>query len=403
MQILVLDTIHGGKVIRDHLILSGYSTDMVDVYRQSDGISEHEAVQKKYDLIIAPIHLDPDYHLFRRLYAPVITHHQAVRWLLKGSDEKTIEITGKRGKSTTASALAYLLPGNGILQASTGLVRYPKKEISSKLSITPASLLIASKNKPENGWMIAEVSLGFCGIGTLGIITSEEDYLVACGKRSALTIKKESSHVLPRVLVPPGFSLVHDRFIDASDLVKIDGNTARYRFKNKDFSITNPLFTLPGYHIPLMLACAAALLLDINPAPLSSFQPLPGRMEVKEESGYIILDNSNSGTCYQTSADAFRYITNIGDYKTVTLIIGQESASVCENFSTDEICSTIEQGKPQHVILIPGDKRIKCDSIRMICSTNNIGFSLASSSDEGLQLAKTKGNSLILLAVKRWK
>lgn len=56
--------------------------------------------------------------------------------------------------------------------------------------------------------------------------------------------------------------------------------------------------------------------------------------------------------------DSFRYGKEIVGDKPVTIIIGQESASVCENFTTKEIISSIEKIRPQSVILIPGDKRI---------------------------------------------
>ncbi|MCA1915519.1 MAG: coenzyme F430 synthase, partial [Methanospirillum hungatei] len=81
MRILVLDSIHGGKVIADHLSIRGHVTDLVDVYRNQEGISPDLARSRVYDLIIAPVHLDPDYSLLQDLPAPVISHHAAVRWL----------------------------------------------------------------------------------------------------------------------------------------------------------------------------------------------------------------------------------------------------------------------------------------------------------------------------------
>ena len=44
------------------------------------------------------------------------------------------------------------------------------------------------------------------------------------------------------------------------------------------FILTNPLFLLPPYRTPLMLAAAAAMILNVDPTPLNHFTALPGRM-----------------------------------------------------------------------------------------------------------------------------
>lgn len=404
MRILVLDTIHGGKVIADHLILSGHDVDMVDVYRHAEGITEELALTRKYDLVTTPVHLDPDYHLLKKITTPVISHHEMVRSVFpQSSIPEIIEITGKRGKSTTAIALAFLLSGPGILQTSSGLYSYPDKQKLDRFSITPASVLSAYSFKPADGWMIAEISLGFCGIGSLGILTSGDDYPVAGGKRSALSLKKESSHLLPVVLVPPEIELLHDGWISVSDLVEIHGKTASYQYQNIKGTFSNPLLLLSGYKTPLMLAAGAALLLGIDPAALSFFTAIPGRLGTQTDNGFAIIDNSNSGTCYDSSCDACRYGKEIAGDVPITLIIGQESQSVCENFDTSEIISAILEIKPHDVMLIPGDKRIKCDTIRMICNKQSIGFSIFETPEEAYVNAKTLNNPLILFSVKRWK
>jgi len=404
MRILVLDSIHGGKVIADHLSAHGHSCDLVDVYRQADGISPDRARTRSYDLISAPLHLDPDYPLFRDLCTPVISHHATVRWLLGSVHaEPVIEITGKQGKSTTAAALASIMPGPGLLHTSAGLVRYPSGEVLGRYSITPASLLPVSNECMKNEWLIAEVSLGFCGIGSLGILTSFLDYPVAGGKRSALAIKTEQGHLMNQVLIPDGGSLRHDGCVQISDLVTVSGTRASYRYGGISGSFINPLLHLPGYKTPLMLAAGAALLLGIDPVGLAEFSALPGRMEVHFEDGSVIVDNANRGTCYQTTCDAYRYGREIAGEGPVTLIIGQECASVCENFPTEEIISAISEISPAHVILIPGDGRIMTDEIIRYCAQNGISCMLCDSCENGQSLAKTLHTPLILVSVKRWK
>jgi len=188
MQVLVLDTIHGGKEIGAAYREAGHSVDVVDVYQGSTPDEFREAQQRQYDLVAAPVHLDPDHPLLARRTEPVITHHEAVRQLL--GDHRPgpmIEITGARGKTTTAHALAHVLPGRGVLHTSSGTFGYPERDVLEKKSITPGSVIAAARYAREMaGWLIAEISLGVTGAGDLAIITSPEDYPFARGKKHAI-------------------------------------------------------------------------------------------------------------------------------------------------------------------------------------------------------------------------
>ena len=77
MHILVLDTIHGGKAIGEAFAARGDHVDCVDVYRGQGGIDGKTAMSRDYDLIVAPVHLDPDHPLLHFSKAPVISHHEA--------------------------------------------------------------------------------------------------------------------------------------------------------------------------------------------------------------------------------------------------------------------------------------------------------------------------------------
>jgi len=206
-----------------------------------------------------------------------------------------------------------------------------------------------------------------------------------------------------QVLIPEGVSLRHDGCVPVSDLVVVSGTRASYRYGEISGSFTNPLLLLPGYKTPLMLAAGAALLLGIDPVRLSEFSALPGRMEVRYEDGSVIVDNSNSGTCFQTTCDAYLYGREIAGEGPVTLIIGQDCASVCENFPTEEIISAISEISPAYVIVIPGDERIMKDEIIRYCAQNGISCILSDSCEDGQSRAKTLQTPLILVSVKRWK
>ena len=105
------------------------------------------------------------------------------------------------------------------------------------------------------------------------------------------------------------------------------------------FILTNPLFTLPPYRLPLMLAAAAAMLLHVNPTPLNHFAALPGRMSISHEKDLIIVDNANSGTNVSTTMCASRYARHCAKITDLTLVIGQVEGdgAVCEGFSPDQI------------------------------------------------------------------
>ena len=63
MNMLVLDTIHGADIIGREFAARGHRVDVVDVYRDQSTVDVPAALTKTYDLVIAPVHLDPDHPL----------------------------------------------------------------------------------------------------------------------------------------------------------------------------------------------------------------------------------------------------------------------------------------------------------------------------------------------------
>ncbi len=249
MEILVLDTIHGGTELAIELTRSGHRVDTVDIYRGERGITPEEAADRRYDLLVAPVHLNPDHPLLKAVTAPRITHHGAVRMLLSGAaPHPMIEVTGARGKTTTAHAIAHALggpgvlsrgapfppgrsrlspegplppgtapapkepglpAGPGILHTSRGTFLSPEGTLLWKRSITPASVIRAAREAARiSGWLVAEESLGVSGAGDVAVLTSGNDYRIAAGKRSALAAKLESMRDSPVVVVPPGYGSI---------------------------------------------------------------------------------------------------------------------------------------------------------------------------------------------------
>jgi UDP-N-acetylmuramyl pentapeptide synthase len=357
MHILVLDTIHGGKAIGEAFAARGDRVDCVDVYRGKSSIDVKTAMAGNYDLVVAPVHLDPDHLLLKYAKAPVISHHEAVRQLLgETTPEPMIEITGAWGKTTTAHALASLMGGKGILHTSTGTYQFPEKRRISQSGITPASVLAAARTAHGiHGWLIAEESLGITCAGTLGIITSDGDYCFAAGKKSALKEKVASAKNCKYLLLAENIHPDHPgRVVHAEDAARCEGTECAITLGKKTSRFSNPLLALPCYHTPLVLAAVAAMMLGTDPSPLSSFSAVPGRMSVSYDRGKLIVDNANSGTNIATTLEAARYARSKSGKEAVTLVIGQEEGdgAVCEGFAVDQIRAAIEQIHPAYVIWV---------------------------------------------------
>lgn len=395
MQVLVLDTIHGGSTIAAAYAAAGATVDAVDVYRGTTPEAEQRARAGHYDLVVAPVHLNPVHPLLLLHNAPVITHHEAVRRLLGGHHpHPMVEITGAQGKTTTAHALAVLLPGPGVLHTSAGTYLYPGKTFLEKTSITPASVLSAAARACEaEGWLVAEESLGVTGAGDIAIITSDNDYRCAGGKKSALAAKLASAAKSPRLLLAPGIpSPEHPGAVRLDEMAAVSDSTCTILHGGREYRFTSHLLGLPGYRTPLALAGAAAVLLGHDPAPLSDFPGVPGRMSRRVTGRVTIIDNSNSGTNAETTIEAARYARACTGRPELTLVIGQAESdgAVCEGFPEAEIARAIREISPGTVIRVGG----RAPPGTVVCT------SLFEAERKALE---TTPAGAVVLAVKTWR
>lgn len=393
MRILVLDTIHGGTEIAGALQEGRHSVDAVDVYRGEIGVPAAEAARRSYDLVVAPVHLDPDHPLLGR--APeCITHHEAVRRLL-GPCRPTpmVEVTGARGKTTTATALAHVLGGRGVLHTSMGTFLFPERRRLWRRSITPASVLSAAEEAVAcGGWLIAEESLGVSGTDDLAILTSGDDYPCAAGKKRALVEKVCSLAAAPRVLVPEGVRVPGAVVADA--VAVVEGTCCTYRYGKVQGSFENPLLALRGYRTPLQLAAAAACLLGRDPFGLATFSPLPGRMAVSRERGRLTVDCANSGACREVALDAAAYARALDGDAPLVLVIGTEGQTICEGFPAAEVRAAVEAISPDRLVVV-GDY----DATDLPHDTVT-----AADLEDGIRRAEQMSNGgTIVLAVKTWR
>lgn len=405
MHVLVLDTIHGGKEIGAAYREAGHSADVVDVYKGTTPDELREAGHRHYDLVVAPVHLDPDHPLLARRTVPVITHHEAVHQLLGGHlPPPMVEITGVQGKTTTAHALAHILPGNGVLHTSAGTYTCPANHLLFKKSITPASVIAAARYARQvPAWLVAEISLGVTGAGDLAIITSPDTYAFAGGKKSAIQEKIASTIHAKRVLVAEGVSPDQKNVIHVEEVARCDGMQCTVEMEGMKCVLENPLFLLPPYRVPLMLAAAAAMILQVSPAPLNHFTALPGRMSLSREKGVIIIDNANSGTNVTTTLCAARYARHYARAGDLTLVIGQVEGdgAVCEGFSFSQIADAIDKVRPTSIVWVgrfPGPGTDLYEPLKgkvdAVCTTLEEGRDTA---------VRITGKGSIVLSVKTWR
>jgi len=440
MEILVLDTIHGGTDLAEALAGAGHRVDTVDVYRGEQGISPEEAARRRYDLLVAPVHLDPGYPLLSAIQAPRVSHHLAVRMLLSGKAPRPmVEVTGARGKTTTAHAIAHALggpgvlsrgaplppgrsrhgpegpsppgtapapsepglpAGPGILHTSRGTFRYPGRELLWKKSITPASVLPAAEEaRKAGGWLVAEESLGVTGAGELAVLTSGEDYRMAGGTRSALEAKLGSMQDSPVAVVPAGVRFDHPHLVDAGECVSWDGDRCSYDHNGIRGEFRNRLGELPAYRDPLSLAAAALCALGRDPGALGGFTGVEGRLSVADEGGVTVVDNANSGTTAGTTEAAASYARALSGGGWVTLVIGEEDRAVCEGFPAGEMAASIRRIHPDRLILVGERGR----AVRPGGFGKRIAYADTLEAARGLALRETPAGGAVVLAVKTWR
>lgn len=205
----VLDLTHGGIPIAKSLAAAGNEVSGIDVYgtvkpetllelEEKYGIhcSKTPLPVSGFDLIVAPVHLDSAYPMLieaREHGKYILSHHEIVGEILNGDSRlsgiKTVEVTGVKAKTSTASLLAHMLSRKFevVLHTSRGLEYWKEGSFSliyKGLSITPGSILVAVEKAFEAGirpnFFIFEISIGGTGTADLGILTTlTPDYGIA--------------------------------------------------------------------------------------------------------------------------------------------------------------------------------------------------------------------------------
>lgn len=443
-KIAVLDLTHGGIPISVRLAELGAEVTAVDVYGTvaPSNLAELEKLHgiktqgknsppetANFDFLTAPVHLDPAHPWLagaREAQIPVHSHHRIVGEILtkdpRLSGIKTIEITGSKAKTSTASVLSDIISRKSetVLHTSRGLESWNggvPVPIHKGLSITPGSILTALDRTFEAGirpgYFIFEISIGGTGSADLGLLTTlTPDYGIAnesglasdaklqlirdakpgsvlvlnAGAKKALACAEEAGTKEKAETKIITFS---DPFLPGSEneadlVLKSEGNTVSIRKGELFFSANLKAgYNVNAYMTAFSAASAAALELgvesDIIKSVLEEFEGLSGRMQEKElglhgekrktEITVPLIDNSNSGLDIRSAEKALEYaLLKRKDERRekLILILGEEAAQVCEGLPPETVRTFVaEHGNKFEKILLVGERmrRVKAENV----------------------------------------
>jgi UDP-N-acetylmuramyl pentapeptide synthase len=298
-----------------------------------------------------------------------LTHHELVKFLFKDKNN-VIEITGSKGKTTTAHILAYLLSFEDevFLNSSMGfetILKGNAKLIDDKNSISAgyiAKILSESNNSPQ----ILEESLGICGVGNISILTSTNPvYSIKGGNGNSLEAKKQLFELSEKNIIIDGkdkiandlaedcgkevFRIWEDVRIELPDYLEI-GKDIHSSIYFNDFELKskfNGNYILAGYVNPILFSTMALKILnkDLEKTSeyLSQFNGVVNRLSVVNGNGYTKIIDKSGGF----SEESLRYLLSLLKmnydmfYKNINLLIDLNNVSHCQKIDINALDQVI--------------------------------------------------------------
>jgi len=460
-RVAVLDLTHGGAVLSRKLKNIAASVTGLDVYKtlndeeihslENDGImvSREELKAADFDLLIAPVHLDPNYPMLVEAVKneiPIISHHEAVGEIIDFSgyylNNKTIiEITGTKAKTSTSTLIAEIVSRSRkkvVSHTSRGLEDWSAGKVMKKgLSITPASVLTVLDYVLNAGIepdvFIFEISLGGTGSADIGIITTiDNDYGIANNTGLASTAKRQML-----LNAKSGSTLVinHDalrffgacrrdiRIISFSDSINAScnvyyedlsskGGTIAYYLGDNNGSIIKGRikineaseYDITSYKTAFVCACATALAMDIDERMIEEtfrqFKGAEGRMKKTFLDGIMLIDNSNSGMDIRTAEKALKFAGDEAQKLEggIIMILGEEAKEVCEGLDPSGVDRFIEKHMDKLKALVLVGERMQPLVLKYIISNIFYAEDLPTGIEQGKKLSNE--NDIILSCVK---
>ena len=414
MNNLVIDLTHGGVKIAISLAKKGKNVLAYDIYNTLNSIDARmlqiynvELIELK-DLadfkgemnVIYPIHL-PLTHDEIKSYNPDLkfsfqTHHEIIKEILKdwGLDILKIEITGVKGKTTSAFMLKEILIDlNPLILSSLGAYLYEnKKEITLKkdISITPANIkecidlaykytnpvckvsdgIAEGENPRKYKSAIFESSLGANGIGNVGLLLNiAENYPIAQGKSNACEAKKQifncSCVCIEKETYDKYYSNIKHENVNCFSIkdktsnlyptqinYTLDKTEINIEYKNVK-TINNNIISgninietfAPGKHYvkDVLGVVLTSLCLEIDAEKivtgLKNYKGIPGRCDKKTINNSIIIEEINPGLNTRAIKETINMLDNIDEYY---ISVGGDYGITCEEIDEDKLASFLD-------------------------------------------------------------
>ncbi len=372
MKVLVLDTVHGGKVLCEEYLKRGDEVTAVDVYHVTlkdvlgglvrRGVRVLDSVPAEdFDLCVMPCHC-PQSFIGDARPAKVICSSEAVKDLFDPYDHRfRIEVTGVKGKTSTCFILAHILDAAGkkvYLHTSRGMGPYHDGQhiITDYQSIAPTSLLTLPRT--EYDVLVCEVSLGGSGKADIAAITNlVEDYGIAKNTKRARDGKKD--------ILTDNINIVR---AGEEDIWSAYGKPLRTCGKRVTVrgepSFEEPLEVSVDYrgkhnvvlengYLALQYLDAMDMALEICDAMdipaetviegLSTFKGVTGRGQLSVEGGVRVVRDRNPGISHMSVERTLSCLKEMGALDGAVLIIDPVSKKVCDKMDKDQISAVAEK------------------------------------------------------------
>ena len=409
MNNLVIDLTHGGVKIAISLAKKDKNVLAYDLYNTLKGIDAkmlevygveliqlEELSDFKGDMnIIYPIHMPLSFDEIEsfnpNLNYTFQSHHEIICEILKdwGEDIPKVEITGVKGKTTSAFMLKeILIDENPLILSSLGALLYEnKKEIILKkdISIAPANIketidlaykianpickiaegTVVSENLRKYNSAIFESSLGVSGIGDVGLLLNiVENYPIAKGRSTASEAKKQVFRcrcvcIQKEALDKYYHEVKHEKtnsFSLTDDKANLFVSDVEYGLDQTVLEITyNEVKTIndnvisgemqvktfaPGPHhvsnvLGVVLTC---LSLEIDSEKimegLKNYKGIPGRTTKRTIGNSTIIEEINPGLNTEAIKESVNMIQDLKDYY---ISIGGDYGITCEEIDEEKL------------------------------------------------------------------
>lgn len=393
-NILISDANHGGitlikeysKYTNNNLffydtydkLYSNTKKELTDQYGIIFLTSNEVTENKNKYTIINPIHMNP---IFKSDY----THHEFTGYLINkhkkkyGWNFKIIEVTGVKGKTTTAKIIQEVLKDKNTLLLTSHNLSYNTPEntliLDESLSITPASIITAlNMAKKENlldkiDYCIFEVSLGITTNTDIGVLTNIlENYSIANNTLTASVAKKSVFNAQKVICDKNAYDKYYNKIENKNIItVSLDNSNANLyassinynlketeitgNYNNSTFTIC--CFALTDFYVNnILTATCVGLLLDISvdniSSHLSNLKTIKGRGSIKYMNNKIILEDINPGL---NTTSIEKCINNLKKYSdNYLLIIGGDYGITCEEIDENKLTNYLRKIEENYIL-----------------------------------------------------